>query len=150
MHRAKIPRSLSLASLRCSPVSPASLRSLPPPPSPLMSTTFKRVHFPPLRPHPRRAGNVNISLLAPRASSPRVHVYNGGNCAEFQPLKCVGRARQRQGGGGREGVHRKVRAGMHVSLVTLRSARARRNGGAYRRRLPAAYDDECRPYCRRV
>lgn len=42
-----------------------------------------------------------------------------------------------------------MRAGMHVSLVTLRSARARCNGSAYRRRPPAAYDDECRPYCRR-
>jgi len=84
---------------------------------PLMSTTFKRVHFPPMRPHPRRAGNVNISLLAPRASSPRVHVYNGGNCAEFQPLNAPG---GREDGEGRV---REVRAGMHVSLVTLRSAR---------------------------
>jgi len=74
----------------------------------------KRVHFPPMRSHPRRAGNVNISLLAPRASSPRVHVYNGRNCAKFQPLKCVGREKGQTGS-------REVRAGMHVSLVTLRS-----------------------------
>lgn len=94
MHRAKISRSLSFLIPSRSPVYPSSLRPLPPP---VVSTTFKRVHFPPMRPHPRRAGNVNISLLAPRTSSPRAHVYNGGNCAEFQPLKCVGRARRSTG-----------------------------------------------------
>lgn len=83
---------------------------------------------------PRHAGNVNISLLAPRTSSPRIHVYNGVNCAEFQPLKCVG---WRRG-------NREVRVGMHVSLVTLRSARAAQwrcippaPAGCIRRWMPA-------------
>lgn len=71
--------------LWCSPVSPS-----PPFPTCSNKCIFRRcVRI--------RAGNVNISLLAPRAS-PHVHVYNGGNCAEFQPLKCVERGKRGKGG----------------------------------------------------
>lgn len=45
-------------------------------------------------------------------------LYSGGNCAEFQLLKCAGYGYGEVGKGGKVG----VRAGMHVSLITLKLA----------------------------
>lgn len=80
---------------------------------------------------PRPAGNVNISLLAPRASSPRVHVYNGENCAEFQPLKCVGRKRGVGRGGGMGGASRNARKSGYLKIGS-RGAMAMHTVGARR------------------
>lgn len=60
------------------------------------------------------------AALAHFASSPRA-LYSGGNCAEFQPLKCAGGERRRVNGTA-AGTGERARAGMHVSLVTLRPA----------------------------
>lgn len=59
-------------------------------------------------------------------------LYSGGNCAEFQPLKCAGgkKGRRRGGENGGESASRNARKSSYLKV----RSRRRCNGGAYRRR----------------
>lgn len=79
---------------------------------------YKRVHFPPRAQHADHPRSVNISLRALRAS-PRFAraLYSGGNCAEFQPLKCTEyRGGKRGGGKASSGASRNARKSGYLKI----------------------------------